>query len=360
MSMGLFYQNVFCQSKMMKNFLLKENIIPKKHVSSLNLDIQAEEFRKSSKKVTKYESKGLPIVHHYKYVSELPVGHRFAMKKFHGILRYLRQDNVISMKQVVEPCPLDREKMSGVHTTDYLKRFFNGLTSDYEQRRTGFKWTPGLVERCQYETGGTLLAAQIALQKGLACSTGGGTHHAFPSYGSGFCLVNDLAIAASQLKEQRLAKKILIVDLDVHQGDGTAFIFQNDLDVFTLSMHCQNNFPLTKQKSDLDIELENFIEDSEYLAILKEHLPHVLNTFRPEFVFYDAGVDPHVNDELGYLNLSDQGLFDRDYYVLKLLASHGIPCATVVGGGYSTNREQLYIRHTIVHRAATKIWNENL
>lgn len=346
--------------KMMKNFLCIKNHVEKKNFSSLNLNITANEFRKNSEKVTRHESRGLPIVHHYKYVSELPVGHRFAMKKFHGVLRYLRRDNIISVKQIVEPPPLNMEAMTGVHTQDYLHKFFNGLTSPDEQRRTGFNWTPGLLQRCQYETGGTLLAAQLCLQKGLACSTGGGTHHAFPSYGSGYCLVNDLAIAADRLIDQRLAKKVLIVDLDVHQGDGTAFIFQNNPNVFTLSMHCLSNFPLHKQKSDLDVELENFLEDSEYLAILKDHLPHILDTFRPDIVLYDAGVDPHVNDELGKLNLSDQGLFDRDYYVLKLLASQGIPCATVIGGGYSTDREQLYIRHTIIHRAATKIWSESL
>eukprot|EP00916_Digyalum_oweni_P015538 GHVL01025498.1.p1 GENE.GHVL01025498.1~~GHVL01025498.1.p1 ORF type:complete len:171 (+),score=3.80 GHVL01025498.1:232-744(+) len=167
-----------------------------------------------------------------------------------------------------------------------------------------------------------------------------------------------MAVAAAALLHSNTVQRVLIVDLDVHQGDGTALIFDEDNRVFTFSMHCQNNFPSKKQTSDLDIGLSVGTEDCEYMQLLEGHLPWIVDTFRPDLVLYDAGVDPHARDELGRLRLTDQGLFDRDYYVLKLMASRGVPCATVIGGGYCRNLDELSLRHTLVHRAATKVWNE--
>lgn len=238
-----------------------------------------------------------------------------------------------------------------------MDKFINGKTTEQEQRRTGFSWSSGLVRRCRYETGGTVLAAEIALQRGLACSTAGGTHHAFPDFGSGFCLLNDLAVAAKHVIDSSPPKKVLIVDLDVHQGDGTAFIFRQETNIFTFSVHCGKNFPLRKQLSDLDVSVDEGLEDKDYLSIVEAHLPWLLDSFRPDLVLYDAGVDPHWEDELGLLRLTDQGLFQRDIYVLKTAVNRGVPIAAVIGGGYSRDINKLALRHSIVHRAAAQVWD---
>lgn len=304
-------------------------------------------------------SKDLPIVHHKNYVCELPANHRFPMGKFPGVLHFLIKDQIITDKQVWVPEIASQSLLSSVHTDEYLNNFINGTIGEKEQKRTGFPWSDGLVRRCRYETGGTLLAAEIALDRGLACSTAGGTHHAFSSFGSGFCLLNDLAVTASYLKgDSNYRRKILIVDLDVHQGDGTAFIFKEESDVFTFSVHCGKNFPVRKQTSDLDISLDDGIEDNSYLSTVEAHLPGLLKTFRPDLVLYDAGVDPHWDDELGRLCLTDHGLYRRDLYVIKTVVAKGIPVATVIGGGYSRDINKLAIRHSIVHRAAAQVWKE--
>ncbi|XP_033969100.1 uncharacterized protein SYNPCC7002_A1628 [Trematomus bernacchii] len=305
------------------------------------------------------ESSALPIIHHSRYVCDLPPNHRFPMGKFPRVLHFLIKDQVITEEQVWVPEIASKELLSCVHTEEYLNDFFNGKINEQEQRRTGFPWSEGIVRRCRYETGGTVLAAEVALQRGLACSTAGGTHHAFPSYGSGYCLLNDLAVAAKYLMGVSSHKrKILIVDLDVHQGDGTAFIFKEEPCVFTFSVHCGKNFPLRKQQSDLDISLDDGMEDKEYLSTVETHLPLLLETFRPDLVLYDAGVDPHWEDELGRLRLTDQGLYQRDLYVMKTVVSRGVPVAAVIGGGYSRDDDKLALRHSILHRAATQVWRD--
>ncbi|XP_071847305.1 uncharacterized protein SYNPCC7002_A1628-like isoform X2 [Apostichopus japonicus] len=303
-------------------------------------------------------SKRLPIVHHEDYVCYLPPNHRFPMPKFTKIYNCLLKDGIIDEKQVAKPQKVSEETVHTVHTEEYISKFFNGTTSDKEQRITGFKWSSGLVKRCRYETGGTILASEIALSRGLASSTGGGTHHAFPSHGAGFCLINDMAVAARHLIKKSKAEKVLLVDLDVHQGDGSADIFKDDPSVFTLSVHCGKNYPARKQSSDLDVSVDVGMGDKDYLAVVKEHLPWILDTFRPDLVIYDAGVDPHLKDDLGKLNLTDQGLFDRDYWVMDYMVKRGYPCSTVIGGGYSKDIDELALRHSIVHRAATKVWND--
>ncbi|GAA6232713.1 uncharacterized protein LOC108876366 isoform X2 [Lates japonicus] len=309
--------------------------------------------------IVRHESSGLPIVHHNDYVCDLPPNHRFPMGKFPRVFHFLIKDQVITEKQVWVPEIASKELLSCVHTEEYLNNFISGKTNEQEQRRTGFSWSEGIVRRCRYETGGTILAAEVALHRGLACSTAGGTHHAFPSYGSGFCLLNDLAVAAKYLMGSSSSKrKVLIVDLDVHQGDGTAFIFKEEPCVFTFSVHCGKNFPLRKQQSDLDISVEDGLEDKEYLSTVEAHLPWLLETFRPDLVLYDAGVDPHWEDELGRLRLTDQGLYQRDLYVMKTVVSRGVPVAAVIGGGYSRDIDKLALRHSIVHRAAAQVWRE--
>ncbi|KAJ8368511.1 hypothetical protein SKAU_G00085390 [Synaphobranchus kaupii] len=304
-------------------------------------------------------TRDLPVVHHNKYVCDLAPDHRFPMGKFPRVLHFLIKDQVVIDKQVWTPNLASEELLACVHTKEYLDNFINGKIEEKEQMRTGFPWSDGLVQRCRYETGGTVLTAEIALQRGLACSTAGGTHHAFPSYGAGFCLLNDLAVAAKHwMGKSTSRRKVLIVDLDVHQGDGTAYIFREEPDVFTFSVHCGKNFPVRKQQSDLDVSVEDGMEDKEYLAKVETHLPWLLKSFRPDLVLYDAGVDPHWEDELGRLRLTDQGLYQRDLYVIDTVVKSGTPVATVIGGGYSRDIDRLAIRHSIVHRAATQVWKQ--
>jgi acetoin utilization deacetylase AcuC-like enzyme len=204
--------------------------------------------------------------------------------------------------------------------------------------------------------GGTILTAQLALEQGLACNIAGGTHHAFPDYGSGFCIFNDIAIAVRRLQQLHLVQKILIVDLDVHQGDGTALIFRDDPSVFTFSMHCEVNFPGIKQQSDLDVPLREGMEDDEYLQTLAAYLPDLLSQVKPDLVVYDAGVDPHVGDRLGKLALSDTGLFRREMQVLSTCVSQGYPVACVIGGGYADDLAALVYRHSLLQRAASEVY----
>jgi acetoin utilization deacetylase AcuC-like enzyme len=217
-------------------------------------------------------------------------------------------------------------------------------------------WSAELVNRTCIAVGGSILTAKLALESGLACNTAGGTHHAFPTYGSGFCIFNDLAIASRVLQQSGAVNKILIVDLDVHQGDGTAAIFQQDPSVFTFSMHCEVNFPGTKQISDLDVSLREGMEDEEYLKTLAEYLPDLLSQIKPDLVLYDAGVDPHLSDRLGKLALTDHGIFDRDLQVLDTCVSQGYPVACVIGGGYAEDLNSLVYRHSLLHRAASQVY----
>jgi acetoin utilization deacetylase AcuC-like enzyme len=219
-------------------------------------------------------------------------------------------------------------------------------------------WSPALANRTCVAVGGTILTAKLALNHGLACNTAGGTHHAFPSYGSGFCIFNDLAIACRVLQKFGLVQKILIVDLDVHQGDGTAFIFQDDDSVFTFSMHCEVNFPGTKQNSDLDIPLPVGMEDDAYLQTLANSLADLLSKVKPDLVFYDAGVDPHVGDRLGKLALTDAGIFRREMQVLSTCMNSGYPVACVIGGGYADDMKSLVWRHSLLHRAASEVYQQ--
>lgn len=303
----------------------------------------------------------MPIIHTPSYTCGLPKGHRFQMGKFNAVFASLLEDKEIELKkQVLEPAQIDRELVELVHCKDYVNKFYEGKTTRDEQRRTGFTWTHGLKHRVLYECGGTYLAALCALERGLCCSTAGGTHHAGPDYGSGYCLLNDLAVTAAGLTSRGLVKRVLVLDLDVHQGDGTALIFQHQDSVFTFSIHCQKNFPFRKQASDWDIGLERGVGDQDYLALLSDVLPELLDRSRPDMVLYDAGVDPHVDDELGHLSLTDRGLLARDRLVIEACLARGVPTATVIGGGYNKDVNKLGRRHSIVHRAATDVWRNRL
>ncbi|QDZ40890.1 histone deacetylase [Euhalothece natronophila Z-M001] len=298
----------------------------------------------------------LPIVYHPHYVTPLPPGHRFPMSKF-GILHdILLAEGIIQPQQVHQPEVPPQEWLKLIHTPDYIQGYYEGTLDKKVQRRIGLPWSKELVHRTCLAIGGTILTAQLALEHGIACNTAGGTHHAFPDYGSGFCIFNDLAVAAAVMLELELVKQILIVDLDVHQGDGTAFVFQNDPRVFTFSMHCGDNFPSRKQASDLDIPLPIGLDDDGYLQILAKQLPDVLSAVKPDLVLYDAGVDPHVEDRLGKLALSDWGIYRRDRAVLSTCLAAGYPTACVIGGGYSDDLNTLAYRHSLLHRAATAVF----
>jgi acetoin utilization deacetylase AcuC-like enzyme len=301
----------------------------------------------------------LPFVYHPDYVVPLPPEHRFPMEKFRRLYESLLADGVASVPQFHQPEAPSQEWLELVHTPEYIRDYCEGTLDAKSQRRIGLPWSPALVRRTCIAVGGTILTAQLALEHGLACNTAGGTHHAFPSYGSGFCIFNDLAIAARVIQQQGLAQKILIVDLDVHQGDGTAFIFQDDPTVFTFSMHCEVNFPGTKQTSDLDVPLPAGMEDEDYLQTLAKYLPDLLSEFRPDLVLYDAGVDLHLGDRLGKLALSDRGIFCREMQVLSTCVAQGYPVACVIGGGYGDDFEALVYRHSLLHRAASEVYSSS-
>lgn len=297
----------------------------------------------------------LPLVYHPDYVAPLPEGHRFPMPKFRQLYELLLADGVAHPEQFHAPQLPPQEWIELIHCPEYVRAYCHGTLDAKAQRRIGLPWSPELVNRTCTAVGGTILTAELALERGLACNTAGGTHHAFPSYGSGFCIFNDLAIAARVLQKQGLVNKVLIVDLDVHQGDGTAFIFQDDPSVFTFSMHCEVNFPGTKQKSDLDVPLPVGMEDDAYLQTLANHLPDLLSDVKPDLVLYDAGVDPHVGDRLGKLALTDTGIFCREMQVLSTCVAARYPVACVIGGGYADDLKSLVYRHSLVHRAASEV-----
>jgi acetoin utilization deacetylase AcuC-like enzyme len=301
---------------------------------------------------------GLPLVYHPDYIASLPVGHRFPMAKFRLLYELLCRDGVATPDQFHQPQLPTASWLEQVHCPNYIQSYSEGTLDAQAQRRIGLPWSEALVRRTWIALGGTILAARLALTHGLACNTAGGTHHAFPNYGSGFCIFNDLAVTARVIQSLNLAKKILIVDLDVHQGDGTAVIFQADPTVFTFSMHCQVNFPGTKQTSDLDVPLAVGIEDQLYLQTLAAYLPDLLTQVQPDLVLYDAGVDPHQDDLLGKLALTDRGLYARECYVLRTCLAARVPVAAVIGGGYAKDLTALVHRHSLLHRAATEVFQE--
>lgn len=300
----------------------------------------------------------LPIVYHSDYGAPLPEGHRFPMQKFQQLYELLLRQQIISFDQIQTPDLPPLAWIEQVHAPEYVQGYCQGTLDPKAQRRIGLPWSQALARRTCRAVGGTILTAKLALAQGLACNTAGGTHHAFPGYGSGFCIFNDLAIAARVLQSLGLVETILIVDLDVHQGDGTAFIFQADPSVFTFSMHCEVNFPGTKQRSDLDVPLREGMEDEEYLRTLATYLLDLLAQVKPDLVLYDAGVDPHLADRLGKLALTDTGLFRREMQVLNTCLAQGYPVACVIGGGYGDDLEALVYRHALLHRAASQVYQQ--
>jgi len=280
------------------------------------------------------------------------------MPKFGLLKDLLVQDAVVTADQIYQPGPPPQSWIEQVHTPEYVQAYCTGTLDEPAQRRIGLPWSPNLVKRTCTAVGGTILTAKLALSQGLACNTAGGTHHAFPSYGSGFCIFNDLAIAARLLLSQNRVQRLLIFDLDVHQGDGTAWIFRDEPRVFTFSMHCAVNFPRQKQMSDLDVPLAEGLGDDDYLSKVQTYLPMVLSQVKPDLVLYDAGADVHGGDRLGKLALTNTGLYERDRYVLETCVAAGYPVACVIGGGYDKDMAALVYRHSLLHRAAAQVYRQ--
>lgn len=300
----------------------------------------------------------LPIVHHPAYAPAIPSGHRFPMDKFRRVMKRLLDDGIVTPAQVRHPESAPRRWLERVHDPNYVEAILTQTLDPTRARRIGLPITEAVAARALAANGGTVLTAMLALDLGLACNTAGGSHHAFAEEGSGFCVFNDVAVAAMHLLEEGRIARVLVIDLDVHQGDGTAKIFENDPRVFTFSMHCRTNFPAKKQTSDLDIALEPGMGDTTYLQALEDALPALLSAHRPDLVFFNAGVDPHHEDKLGRLELTDAGLFKRERFVLETCTSAAIPTACVIGGGYAPDLERLAHLHTILHRVASEVFRK--
>lgn len=290
----------------------------------------------------------------YKY--PVQEGHRFPMDKYELLPLQLLREGIAGETDFFSPEPVAVQAVYAVHDRHYIDRFLQGELSAKEMRRIGFAQTPLLVERELRITNGTLQGAVMALQTGLAFNIAGGTHHAGFAQGEGFCIINDQAVAAQYLLDQNLAEKILIIDLDVHQGNGTANIFAGHPQVFTFSIHGKNNYPFRKETSDLDIGLEDKTNDATYLRTLTEVLPGLLDQVRPDFIFYQAGVDILHTDKIGRMGCTLTGCRLRDELVFKLAKSRNIPMQCSMGGGYSPQLKTILEAHANTYRAANLIF----
>ena len=273
------------------------------------------------------------------------------MAKFRLLRQLLLDQDLIRPSQIHQPLSISRRDLESIHSPRYHESFSKDQLNRQEQRRIGLPATRPLVQRTWLAVGGTLLTARLSLQNGIASHLAGGTHHAHPDFGSGFCIFNDVAITARVLLDSGEVRRVLVIDLDVHQGDGTAACFANDPRVFTLSVHAGSNFPLRKVAGDIDIALEDGLGDDAYINAIGDRIPKLMDETCPDLVLFNAGVDPHAGDRLGRLNLSDTGLWRRDQLVLDAALRRGIPIATVIGGGYDA-LTPLVQRHSLVVRAA--------
>jgi len=298
----------------------------------------------------------VPIVSHTSYVASLPDDHRFPMLKY-GRLAEVLAEKGLAPNGFVVPGEASADLIALAHEGAYVDQVLACSVPREIERRIGLPVSESVVRRARASAAGTLLAARLALQHGLAGSTAGGSHHGQRETGAGFCVFNDVAIAAKALRADRTIQRALVVDLDVHQGDGTADCLRDEPDLFTFSMHAEKNYPVRKIPSDLDIGLPDHMEDDAYLDVLQAHLPRLLDAIEPELVFLNAGVDPHRDDKLGRLDLTDEGLRRRDAYVIEQARSRGIPMVTVIGGGYSTDIDALARRHAIAFEAMAA-WSE--
>ena len=290
------------------------------------------------------------------YAIPLPEGHRFPMLKYDLIPEQLLYEGTIKNENIFSPGQLPKSQIVAVHDHAYWKKLDDGRLTKDEIRKMGFPYSNELVLRERVILQGTIDCAKFALEYGVAMNVAGGTHHAFRDRGEGFCLLNDIAVAAQYLLDHQLARQILVVDLDVHQGNGTASIFQGEENVFTFSMHGGKNYPLKKECSDLDVPLPDGIDDASYMKHLSFHLPKLIDELKPDFIFYQSGVDVLHTDKLGRLGLTMQGCKERDQYVLEKCRKDAIPVAVSMGGGYSEKMADIVEAHANTFRAAVEIY----
>lgn len=294
----------------------------------------------------------IPLVFHPIYSQlALSVRHRFPIQKYQGIRDRLAQKNVCQT-HFVEPEALSEKALMRVYNPEYVQQLVSGKLSPKAMGRIGFPWSEQLIRRSLTAIGGTVLCAELALEQGKALNLTGGYHHAFANYGSGFCLFNDLYLAALSMLQHKNIDKVLIFDCDVHQGDGTAKLAENNAHIFTVSIHAEKNFPYRKQVSDMDFNLSKGTQDLEYLETVDNALHLAINTFRPDAVIYDAGVDIHSDDDLGHLDISTAGVYQRDRLVYQRCTEKGLPVAAVIGGGYQRDIDALVDVHMQLFKAA--------
>ena len=294
----------------------------------------------------------LPVVNHKDYFAKIGDDHKFPINKFGDLADYLIKEKIV--KKFHEPFPCSVETLKRAHSEEYIDKIKNKTLDEIAVKKIGFPLVDSVVKRSFIATGGTVLASKLAINYGVACNTAGGSHHANYQGGAGYCVFNDVAVASHYLLDRGLAGKILIVDLDVHQGNGNSDIFKDNRNVFTFSMHSKSNYPAKKSISDLDVELNDNIEDKEYIQILKFYL-NQLNQENFDFVFYIAGVDIHFNDRLGKLKISDEGIKSRDEIVTENFFLKGIPLCGVLGGGYNKDFNKLVELHSILHQSCAKL-----
>jgi acetoin utilization deacetylase AcuC-like enzyme len=290
--------------------------------------------------------------YHPEYQIALPPGHPFPISKYSLLRDRLLAEGVLATTNLAEPEPIEMTAVELVHTPEYLERLQSSCLSSAEQRRLGLPWSEALWRRSRLAAGGTLLAARTALSNGLAGNLAGGTHHAFADHGEGFCVLNDVAISIAQLRREATIRRAAVIDLDVHQGNGTAAIFENVEDVFTFSMHGERNYPLLKMRSNLDVPLRDGAGDAEYIDTLQGHLPAVLERSRADIVFYLAGVDVAAGDRYGKLALTENGIRERDRLVIEAVRERGVPLAIVLAGGYAATRARTAELHAHAFREA--------
>lgn len=297
----------------------------------------------------------LPIVHHPDYDARFADDHRFPMRKYARLMELLRQRGLAGGGSLHVPDLPPDERVALAHDADYVAQVVSSTVPAAIEREIGFPVDERVSRRARLATAGTMMAARLALEHGIACNTAGGSHHARRSQGAGFCTFNDVAVATANLLADGAVKRVLVVDLDVHQGDGTAEMLEGEPRAFTFSMHAGNNYPLRKARSGLDIALPDGTGDDAYLEQLAEVLPALADHIRPDIVFYNAGVDPHAGDRLGRLALSDDGLRRRDEAVIGHFRRAGIPVCGVIGGGYDRDIDALAARHAILFETAAAL-----
>lgn len=293
------------------------------------------------------------VSYHPGYYAEISDEHVFPMRKFEGLHAYLLEHKVINPKEVIPPKQVDFQHLYLVHSRQYVSDIMNGTLTRKEERRLGLPWSPSLAVRSRLAVQGTMNASLMALQDGIAGNLAGGTHHAYPGHGEGFCVYNDVSVAIRALKWSKWVSRVLVVDCDVHQGNGTAAIFADDPDVFTFSMHGEKNYPFRKPPSDRDVPLEDGMRDRRYLEILERELNSVLDRFNPDIVFYLGGIDPLSDDKYGRLELSMKGLEEREELVIRKITGMNLPLVLLIsGGGYGPPLEDTIKAHATMYEVA--------